>query len=280
MLFGAAVLLLLVDIEEQRDPFYGQVLSALRTTLDRYNRPAPELGFSPDRHLPDPSLEGMALAALLALMGCVFLLRGRMEDIRRLAFRRRRASFIPAYCASLVLSCAELGSASFEQRKQLLTRIDRTAGLLQIELAGLSVHVTRRRNSPRKTAIDQHAKLVAAALLRQVEQLDSQPTRAAENVAELAIHICERYSHGLVGALLDPARLAGLTPVTSHENLRLASAVILTGATIVGISYTGLPAAPVAVVGSGLGLLIFRSILGPRSTSLDLFDSMRGIQRP
>ncbi|MEU1895988.1 hypothetical protein [Streptomyces pristinaespiralis] len=135
--------------------------------------------------------------------------------------------------------------------------------------------------SHRRKELRRHGALVVAAVHRAEKGLDRDRDEARKEIAELMLTICERFTDGRIGALLDESRLTGVEPVSSREWIRLPTAVSLTVGGAVGISFTGLPSSAFPYAVGGVGLLCFTAVYGHRSgRALDLLDSVRGIQRP
>lgn len=135
--------------------------------------------------------------------------------------------------------------------------------------------------SHRRAGLGQHSKLVVAALQQAERKLDTDRDQALKDIADLMLTISERYVDGRVGALLDESQLSGLEPVANREWMRLLTAIVLTVSSALGIALLGLPSSAVPYVMGGVGLLCFTAVFGQRSSrTLDLLDSVRGVQRP
>lgn len=152
-------------------------------------------------------------------------------------------------------------------------------------LAGELMHLPRYRTglprrSPRRKTVHRHTRLVAAALHAKLARLDADPQDTLRELGDMSLRICDAYLGHRWGRLLEDHELAGLEPARSYEALRLAAA----GGITVGVSYVaaliGVPAAVLPLVCGLTGLLSFNLALGRTSRSLELLDSLRGIQRP
>ncbi|MEH0402862.1 hypothetical protein ACFY7V_03485 [[Kitasatospora] papulosa] len=193
----------------------------------------------------------------------------------------RRRTLIPFYCSALLTYTSMVHMAPFTKRRKLLALIDRINSLLTKQLFLIPGDIGLSRGSLRRRALSEHVALVAAALQREMDGIDANPSRNAANLGELAAHICERYSHGRWGALLDPPLLTGLTPVANRELQRVVVlvAVIVAAGCICG--FLDVPGTAATILTGGIGVLVARITFGPNfANSLNLLDSMRGIQRP
>lgn len=189
---------------------------------------------------------------------------------------------VPALCAALLIETALALNASIPQRRSAYRRVDQIAQQLIRVLA--KVATDRRltsRGSVRRKALKEHTALVAAAIQRATTKVDVDPSAGLSELAELSFTITIRCADCRSGALLDRSDLSDLSPLRSHETLRLFGAVMLTLAAAVGISFLGAPAAATPLLIGGVGLVCFSMIYGHNSPrSLELLDSVRGIQRP
>lgn len=205
---------------------------------------------------------------------------------RRYRMQRRRSWPHKRY--PLVLACVSvIGYCGFlDGREEAESRTLRNLAIaLEIactcilRIPGSSRSLPYR--SHRKAGLRRHSKLVIAALQQAERKLDTDRDQALKEIADLMLTICERYVDGRIGALLDESQLSGLEPVASREWLRLLMAVVLTVSCAWGIALLGLPSSAVPYVMGGVGLLCFTAVFGQRSgRSLDLLDSVRGVQRP
>lgn len=232
-----------------------------------------------------PSWSSWALVAATAYM--LFLWwNGRQVHSqifhRPKGYRRHTVQPVPALCAVLLVETSRALISPIPRRRAAYRRVDEVATQLVRFLPKLAAdrQLVPRKSSRRK-AMKEHTALVAAAIQRAASKIDSEPTLALSELAELSHTIATRWAERRSGALLDSSHLSGLTPIRSHETLRLLSAVILTVGAAVGIGFLEPPAAATPLLVGGIGLVCFSLVYGHNSPRpLELLDSVRGIQRP
>ncbi|MDG9708182.1 hypothetical protein [Streptomyces sp. DH10] len=234
----------------------------------------------------DQSWAGWVLISAAYIM---LLIEAAGQKVNALLFHDRPTDYnrsirqpIPALCAALLWETTLALNASIPHRRSAYRRVDQIAQQLIKVLP--KVATDRRltsRGSGRRKALKEHTALVAAAIQRATSKVDVDPSAGLSELAELSFVIAIRCAECRPGALLDSANLSGLTPLRSHETLRLFGAVILTLAAAIGIGFLDAPAAATPLLIGGVGLVCFSAVYGhtnPRS--LELLDSVRGIQRP
>ncbi|MFI1855938.1 hypothetical protein [Streptomyces sp. NPDC020480] len=130
----------------------------------------------------------------------------------------------------------------------------------------------------RRTALQEHAGLVAAALQKEARRLDGPDCdEALKRLAEMLVAIGEHYSDGHLGALLPESDLEGLTPVRHREGWQLTLMVGGIVAVTAGTVAAGLPDGATAVAVPALaGLVMWRTNKrrGGRETG-EAFDLFR-----
>ncbi|MFB8381057.1 hypothetical protein [Streptomyces rubiginosohelvolus] len=191
-------------------------------------------------------------------------------------------SDITLYLAScLVIWCSHVGRGSYKEREMAVRQVDAYARLLGRALMRVSNDNNLSVTSQRRKAANKHGRLVAALLRQKIQEIDMNPVGISVEIAGVTTILCENYSRARLGALVDPQYLTGVTPANDHEWARLALAATLTTGAAIGIGFAGLPDAVAPIALGSIALLIFTGALGGSSPrSLELLDSMRGVQRP
>ncbi|MFH9003710.1 hypothetical protein ACH4E5_10780 [Streptomyces afghaniensis] len=136
------------------------------------------------------------------------------------------------------------------------------------------------RWSHRRQALKGHAGKVVAALREAEMELDTDLRKAVSEISDLALTVAERYSQGMVGALLDEERLAGLEPVTDREPYRIAGIALLVGASGAAIAFLDLPATAETYLIGGVGLALATLLYRGGSTrAMEIVEVVRGGQQ-
>ncbi|MGW2183911.1 hypothetical protein ACWCXX_39240 [Streptomyces sp. NPDC001732] len=136
--------------------------------------------------------------------------------------------------ANAISACAKAREAGGERRTEALRDVSRQ---LAPVARGLRTAYKQRgtipRRSPRRAALDTHARQVIAALRKAEARLDTDPNTALRDLADLLLTVADRYCEARVGALLDEAQLDSAQARSEREWLRIAvSALMLAGAAI------------------------------------------------
>ncbi|MFF1359192.1 hypothetical protein [Streptomyces sp. NPDC058297] len=103
---------------------------------------------------------------------------------------------------------------------------------------------------------------------------------AFTDLADTALRIGDSHAGPRWGRLLEESELAGLEPVRNYASLRMAAAGVLTPGVTYLAAFIGVPGIVLPLAIGFFGVLSFNLIVGRPSRSLELLDSMRGIQRP
>ncbi|MFE0402846.1 hypothetical protein ACFW19_13255 [Streptomyces nigra] len=225
---------------------------------------------------------------MIAAYVCMFVYQSQRRIYTALRWSRvsgrrgRVNSSIPALCAILLAETARALHASIPERKIVYCRVDKAAMRLARALLGRGGgYVPFRGGLRRRKEVKHHAALVAAAIERSVVGIYATPDTALRELAAMSHTIATRCADCRPGALLDDSQLAGLAPVRTHEVLRLLTASTLTVAAAVGIGLLNLPGSVTPLLIGGIGLTFFSLVYGHNNPrSLELLDSVRGIQRP
>lgn len=237
----------------------------------------------PDGIVPPGPLEALAYGIFLWYL---FLRVGQSAagaplTIRRSKRRLAHVNRLPYLCAIVIRCCAYVHKKGLHQTRRDIKDVDLALGLLIRELQKLpGDRDLFARRSPRRSAVRHHVNLVVAALQKQSLRLDTAPLDAAQELASMAMRICDAYVKRTWGQLLLEVELVGLEEARNREAIRMAVAGIVT----LSVSYLGavfgVPGAVLPLVFGFVGMISFNVILGRSPRSLELLDSMRGIQRP
>ncbi|MER5618223.1 hypothetical protein [Streptomyces sp. NPDC002215] len=134
--------------------------------------------------------------------------------------------------AKALAQCADLYEAQLTDLRTSSRKVDRRSRAVeQHVLDAYRSSRTIPRRSPRRAPARQHGQLVAAALRRQLTQIDVDPRQGVQDYAALVAEVGERYAEGRVSSLLPEEKLAGLTPpspalTTFRESLHIAGGIV------------------------------------------------------
>lgn len=191
---------------------------------------------------------------------------------------RRGVSFS---CALLIIFSARVHRNTPNYPGSFARAIDVAARMLIRDLRRLPNEASQfERWSPRRQSVRRHVNLVAAAIQKQLQHMDIDPSVATAKLADFAMRICDAHLDRKWGQLLEDAELAGLEPLRDREPLRLAAAGLTTLLLSAVAALAGIPASVLPILFGLIGVLTFRLIMGGSPRSLELLDAVRGIQRP
>ncbi|MEU6394799.1 hypothetical protein [Streptomyces sp. NPDC046939] len=231
---------------------------------------------------PSPSAVLWWISASVCLWFMAASLR-RSESLSRLrgSYRLMHVNRVPYACSVAIRHCSQLSKRTPYQTQTELAAVEMSVSLLIHELRRVPHDRSwLQRRSARRTAIRHHVNLVAAALQKQTLRLDSDPSGAAREIASMALTICNAYVLQQHGRFLSEAQLAGLEPARNREVLRIAAAGVITFSVSYLGAVVGVPGTVLPLLFGLVGVIAFNTIVGRTSRSLELLDSVRGLQRP
>ncbi|MFC9113374.1 hypothetical protein ACFTWN_08545 [Streptomyces sp. NPDC057092] len=135
--------------------------------------------------------------------------------------------------------------------------------------------------SHRKSVLKEHHARVVAAIQKVEAKVDVDVVGGSRELAEILLHVANRYADGKVGELLPAEVLDDVHPVRNWEPVKMIATAVLLGGLTVAAVLMKIPEAALTPVVGVAGILAVSLVYGRNARSgLDILDSVRGIQRP